>query len=577
MTVLDRAEVILEADDSRLLAGTRRGGVAMVALGNIAADVSVGLLRRFGEMGKASVRAAIDMEKLKRGLEVTAGGAQAANRQMAELEKIARLPGLGFREVIAGATQLNVAFSDTDDQLSRTTRTLSAFGRAVALTGGGPAELGRVIDQVTQMAAAGRILQEDLRPIIRTAPAVGQALEDAFGTINPQELEALGLTTNEFFDQLIGSLNDLPAPVETADNALENLEDAAFRASAAMGEMFLPLVTAGASLAASQLERMADAVEEVRERSTGLNRDAILYGETGHMPRLIESGEPGSRAGGAESYLPRRDPDVDLSGRDHLGANDPGALGRASDRARARIAAFREEVAALRESNEATREAGLQTLALNAELAVLHSLIRDIPEPLVDLTDGLEESKIAAFDLEDATAGLSAKLGAEALNAKTAEVAIKSLTSAQLKLNEVQAKGSSALRGLGLLGTALGIGIPGLGAASGLFGAFNAFSGLFGGGGGSGGLDGLSGGKFFAGEFAEGGTIEAGHWGIVGEAGPEIVTGPAHITPMSAGDASVTINLSGMPPSTNPLGAARDPDWIRFLMDSNFVIAANGG
>ena len=54
--------------------------------------------------------------------------------------------------------------------------------------------------------------------------------------------------------------------------------------------------------------------------------------------------------------------------------------------------------------------------------------------------------------------------------------------------------------------------------------------GMFGGGGGDffGGI-----GEFFSGFFADGGTIPSGQFGIVGEAGPEFVTGPATVTPMN--------------------------------------------
>ena len=39
----------------------------------------------------------------------------------------------------------------------------------------------------------------------------------------------------------------------------------------------------------------------------------------------------------------------------------------------------------------------------------------------------------------------------------------------------------------------------------------------------------------FAGFFASGGTLGAGQWGIAGEAGPEVVRGPASVTPMGGG------------------------------------------
>ena len=58
-------------------------------------------------------------------------------------------------------------------------------------------------------------------------------------------------------------------------------------------------------------------------------------------------------------------------------------------------------------------------------------------------------------------------------------------------------------------------------------------------------------GNLFAGKFAQGGTIPAGQWGIVGEKGMEIARGPATITPLQAmgGGRSITwaptINVSG--------------------------------
>lgn len=56
----------------------------------------------------------------------------------------------------------------------------------------------------------------------------------------------------------------------------------------------------------------------------------------------------------------------------------------------------------------------------------------------------------------------------------------------------------------------------------------------------------------FAGMYDTGGTIPAGQWGIVGERGPEIVSGPANVTSradtarMMGGTNNVTINLSGI-------------------------------
>lgn len=77
-----------------------------------------------------------------------------------------------------------------------------------------------------------------------------------------------------------------------------------------------------------------------------------------------------------------------------------------------------------------------------------------------------------------------------------------------------------------------------------------AFSGVGFGGGNIGGsiLGSIFGGAKFGGAFANGGNLGAGQWGIAGEAGPEIIHGPANITPISkiggAQNIHVTVGVS---------------------------------
>jgi len=72
------------------------------------------------------------------------------------------------------------------------------------------------------------------------------------------------------------------------------------------------------------------------------------------------------------------------------------------------------------------------------------------------------------------------------------------------------------------------------------------FRSLLGGGGGYGSAyDALLNPGLFAGVFAKGGSLSSGEWGIAGEAGPEIVTGPATVYPMrnnSQGNVEVVVN-----------------------------------
>jgi len=93
--------------------------------------------------------------------------------------------------------------------------------------------------------------------------------------------------------------------------------------------------------------------------------------------------------------------------------------------------------------------------------------------------------------------------------------------------------GIQSIQGL-VVGTAMKVG-------GGLLGSL--FGSLFRGGGGFG-TGGLFGNMDFGGFFASGGTLGAGQVGIVGETGPEFITGPATITPMGkmGGNVEVVVN-----------------------------------
>ena len=111
--------------------------------------------------------------------------------------------------------------------------------------------------------------------------------------------------------------------------------------------------------------------------------------------------------------------------------------------------------------------------------------------------------------------------------------------------------GISNLFGGGGGGGGLFSGIGSLFSGGGGGGLFSGIGSLFSGGGLFGGIGSAfssltSGiGSLFGGFFANGGTLGAGKFGIAGEAGPELITGPASITPMS------DLRNSGPAPAVN--------------------------
>lgn len=74
-------------------------------------------------------------------------------------------------------------------------------------------------------------------------------------------------------------------------------------------------------------------------------------------------------------------------------------------------------------------------------------------------------------------------------------------------------------------------------------------------------------GDFFGGFFANGGNLGAGKWGIAGENGPELISGPATVTPMgSGGSTNVTYHINAVDAMSFKQLVAQDPGFIHAVV-----------
>jgi len=74
-------------------------------------------------------------------------------------------------------------------------------------------------------------------------------------------------------------------------------------------------------------------------------------------------------------------------------------------------------------------------------------------------------------------------------------------------------------------------------------------------------VDGI--GDFFGGFFATGGNLSRGKFGVVGEAGPELISGPATVTPLGGGGSQqVTYNINAVDAQSFKQMIARDPKFL---------------
>jgi hypothetical protein len=181
-------------------------------------------------------------------------------------------------------------------------------------------------------------------------------------------------------------------------------------------------------------------------------------------------------------------------------------------------------------------------------------------EALKGFSNQLQQTSGFASNLTGSlTSGIASSLTDIAFNAKSAGQAFDGLKSAAINaLEDISKK---------LMEKSLVLLIQSL------------FGGIGGGGMGGGGfLGGLLG--SFGGFYANGGTLGAGKWGIAGEAGPEIIHGPARVTPMERAGGGVKVNIINQAGAKVTTESQRAPDGsinIRALIQDEVVDTLGGG
>lgn len=264
------ANMRVEADESNFVAGLRKASGSVGALaGKINEDLvksfkgadfysknfekgigrlgtafkdagmgmTIGLTLPLGLLAKSASDAYAEFDSLKKGLATLEPTTQGLTSRLAELREIAKAPGIGFQEAIQGDLRLR----SVGIAAATSAKILKEFANAVALTGGGKEQLNEITVQLGQMSAKGKVLAQDLRPIIEAAPAVSQALKNMFGTVSSEAisemLEKTGKSSTDMIEMLLAELSKAPRVTGGWKNALENLNTSLFIAKAEMFEV----------------------------------------------------------------------------------------------------------------------------------------------------------------------------------------------------------------------------------------------------------------------------------------------------------------------------------------------------
>ena len=290
MTVAELTAKISVIGEAAAVRALQRVGSSAKSVGEAirtAADAT-----RLFEVAQASLATVTGIEAAKaydsqvRGLAAYSRNAQELQAQLGRLQEIAKLPGLGLKEVRQGVLQLEAA--GISAQTSE--RALMAFGNALALVGRGKSELDGVILALGQIASKGQISAEEINQIAERVPQVRQALVTAFGTASTEAIQKMGLSANDAITRIISAMEQLPKATGGAITTFENLQDAIERAFLPIGRGILDIFGASSGGAERLIEQVGRLAQELGNVLTAIGNSGVIQETLDKLFRTLGGG-----------------------------------------------------------------------------------------------------------------------------------------------------------------------------------------------------------------------------------------------------------------------------------------------
>jgi tape measure domain-containing protein len=213
--------------------GAALGGMAS-AVGAAAAGFAA-LAAGVFAYGKAAVDAAIPLDSAKRALQSVSHSTKEYEQSLRDLQEAAKLPGLGFQEVVSGSVKLQGA--GISAKVAKDS--IVELGNAIANAGRGKAEFAAAVDQLAKMAGLGKVTADDMNEIAAYAPQFRAAFKDAFGTLDMEKFNKKGLDIETIFMRLNAQLREMPRAAISFQTAIDNLGDSFQVAMEPLGEGIL--------------------------------------------------------------------------------------------------------------------------------------------------------------------------------------------------------------------------------------------------------------------------------------------------------------------------------------------------
>jgi tape measure domain-containing protein len=219
-------------------ASVSKMSAAFSALKNVAIGGAVGAA--FMEVAKSVTTAYLEAEKLQNALKSTAGNDLLGMAQYEQLKTLSAEIGVNMTTAAKATLQLQAAGMSAADAF----KTIKTLQNAVVSTGGGDAELGRLLYGLQQMYASPKPLAEELNQLKEALPITAKLLTEAFGSARAEDLQKLNLTGKQVAETLLKAAEGLPKVARGLQGEIDGLAAKweSLKASGVFSALTLPAV-----------------------------------------------------------------------------------------------------------------------------------------------------------------------------------------------------------------------------------------------------------------------------------------------------------------------------------------------
>jgi tape measure domain-containing protein len=219
-------------------ASVSKMSAAFGMLKNVALGGAVGAA--FMEVAKSVTTAYLEAEKLQNALKSTAGNDLLGMAQYEQLKTLSAEIGVNMTTAAKATLQLQAAGMSAATAF----KTIKTLQNAVVSTGGGDAELGRLLYGLQQLYASPKPLAEELGQLKEALPITSKLLTQAFGSARAEDLQKLNLTGKQVAETLLKAAEGLPKVARGLQGEIDGLSAKweSLKASGVFSAITLPAV-----------------------------------------------------------------------------------------------------------------------------------------------------------------------------------------------------------------------------------------------------------------------------------------------------------------------------------------------